>query len=137
MDNNKDNFELAVLEKLSTRQLAARFNCSQTNVRYWLKKYGLKTFVEAKLSKEELKHRIDVKRLTVKEESLAYKGGKCEKCGYDRCVAALEFHHRNPEEKLFSISRLGHKRSKEVLQQELDKCDLLCANCHREVHHNE
>ena len=67
----------------------------------------------------------------IKEACVAYKGGKCQKCGYDRCVAALDFHHRRPDKKEFRVS--GNTWSVK-LRKELDKCDLLCANCHREAH---
>lgn len=64
---------------------------------------------------------------------VAYLGGKCQRCGYDKCIAALEFHHRDPGEKEFQFARY-QRRSYEALAKELDKCDLLCANCHREEH---
>ena len=76
-------------------------------------------------------------RITVKQRSLVYKGGKCQKCGYDKCVAALEFHHRNPKTKDNLGTGNRHAFSGRVwskVKRELDKCDLLCANCHREVH---
>lgn len=62
-----------------------------------------------------------------------YLGGRCIKCGYSKCTAALECHHRNPEEKDFNMS-MSCGYSDEDMYKELDKCDLLCANCHREVH---
>ena len=65
--------------------------------------------------------------------AIEYKGGKCILCGYDKCSRALEFHHVNPEEKEFGISKDGATRSWEKVKIELDKCVLLCANCHREV----
>ena len=60
-------------------------------------------------------------------------GGKCIKCGYDKCLEALVFHHRNPSEKEFN---LGDKRgyNEQRLMEELNKCDLLCSNCHIEIH---
>lgn len=61
-----------------------------------------------------------------------YKGGKCERCGYSKCIHALEFHHLNPLEKDFNIS--SSSKPIEELKKEVDKCQLLCANCHREVH---
>lgn len=70
----------------------------------------------------------------VQDKAIEYKGGKCQRCNYDRCKAALEFHHRDPEEKDFSISRKGFATSWEKVKLELDKCDMLCANCHREEH---
>lgn len=72
-------------------------------------------------------------RVAVKLRALAYKGGRCEKCGYSKCNRALSFHHLDKAEKSFGIgSKLS--RSWSVLQKELDKCVLLCANCHMETH---
>jgi hypothetical protein len=74
----------------------------------------------------------------LKLECVAYKGGKCQKCGYNKYAGALDFHHRNPKEKDFVIcKRLRNNTLNNVLKRELDKCDLLCANCHREVHFDE
>lgn len=60
-------------------------------------------------------------------------GVKCEKCGYDKGFWGLAFHHRDPSVKEFSIEKNRGKRL-EALKQELDKCDVLCHNCHAEVH---
>jgi predicted HNH restriction endonuclease len=70
---------------------------------------------------------------SMKDFAIAYKGGKCLRCGYGAYQGALEFHHRDPLAKEFSLSRARMLRL-DRLPQELDKCDLLCANCHREVH---
>ena len=70
-----------------------------------------------------------------KQRAIEYAGGSCEVCGYDKCPTALEFHHRDPSEKEFSIGHLISLRWSR-LQIELDKCQLLCANCHRELHFN-
>ena len=64
---------------------------------------------------------------------IAYKGGKCERCGYDKSSRALEFHHLNPSEKDFGISKVL-TRSIQSLKEEVDKCILLCSNCHAEIH---
>lgn len=64
-------------------------------------------------------------------------GGKCIICGYNRYHGALDFHHRNPKDKLFDISKKFSVRSNQGwnnLKLEAEKCDLLCANCHREKH---
>lgn len=71
-----------------------------------------------------------------KLKAVEYKGGKCIKCGYSKCVAALEFHHRDPKEKEVQWNQL-RKRSWDTIVEELDKCDLLCSNCHREEHFDE
>lgn len=59
---------------------------------------------------------------------------KCVICGYDTCKQALEFHHRNPKEKEFHIAELRSKTI-EAIKIELEKCVILCANCHRETHY--
>ena len=69
-----------------------------------------------------------------KELLVEYKGGKCEICGYNKCIQALEFHHLNPEEKDFGIGAKGYTRSIEKNKEEVDKCIMVCANCHREIH---
>lgn len=61
------------------------------------------------------------------------KGDCCEICGYDRCKSALEFHHKDPKSKDFQISR-SWSYSIERIKLELEKCILVCSNCHREIH---
>lgn len=73
-------------------------------------------------------------RKLIKQWSLEYKGNKCSCCGYNKCIEALEFHHLNPEEKDFSLSDRNIKLDWEQIKKELDKCILVCSNCHREIH---
>lgn len=68
-----------------------------------------------------------------KAKAVEYKGGSCVYCGYNKCLQALDFHHRIPETKLFGISG-NHCRSWDIVKAELDKCDLVCSNCHNEIH---
>jgi 5-methylcytosine-specific restriction endonuclease McrA len=70
----------------------------------------------------------------MKEKAIAYKGGKCCRCGYSKCTSALEFHHLDPAEKDFAISGRGCTISWKKLEKELEKTILVCANCHREIH---
>ena len=77
--------------------------------------------------------KVTIKRRAIKEALVAYKGGKCERCGYNKCMRALEFHHTNSKEKDFGIS-FNLSRTIEDLKKEVDKCILLCSNCHAEVH---
>jgi hypothetical protein len=64
---------------------------------------------------------------------------KCSKCGYNQCFAAIDFHHRNRENKKFSIGRLiscaCNTENITKTLEEIKKCDILCANCHRELHY--
>lgn len=70
-------------------------------------------------------------RRWLKEQAVAQLGGKCRCCGYDKSLAALDFHHRDPRQKDFEISS---KMSWESIEPELRKCVLLCRNCHAETH---
>lgn len=74
------------------------------------------------------------RRKKVREMAVQYKGGRCSCCGYSRCIEALEFHHLDVSRKDFGISERGYTRSWEKIREEIDKCILVCANCHRELH---
>jgi len=74
------------------------------------------------------------RRRKIRQMAVEYKGGRCQMCGYSRCIDALEFHHADSSGKDFSISEKGYTRSLAKVKEELDKCTLLCANCHREIH---
>lgn len=77
---------------------------------------------------------VTKRRKKLKEMAVIEKGGSCQLCGYTRCVTALEFHHINEGDKLFSLSVRGLTRSWSAIQKEIGKCVLVCANCHREIH---
>jgi hypothetical protein len=74
------------------------------------------------------------RRRKIRQMAIEYLGGKCINCGYSRCSAALDFHHLNEEGKHFGLSQDGMTRSWEKTKQELQKCIIVCANCHREIH---
>ncbi len=77
---------------------------------------------------------VQRRRDKTKQILVEYKGGKCEICGYNKCISALEFHHINPDEKDFGIGQKGYTRSIDKNKAEVDKCLLVCSNCHREIH---
>lgn len=150
--------------KYSQRKIAKITGKSQCSIRHWLNKYELKTeyysfaktstHKKCSLCKEFLtidKFYISLTRLSsrckacnikstilkqqaFKEQCVNYKGGKCVRCDYDRYIGSLEFHHKDSTEKDFEISRVKSKVFNESIKKELDKCDLLCSNCHKEVH---
>lgn len=80
--------------------------------------------------------RVSERRRELKRKAVEYKGGKCECCSYDKCIAALEFHHLDPNQKDFGIGN-GNTKGWESIKTELDKCIMVCANCHREIHDKE
>ena len=69
---------------------------------------------------------------TNKTMALEYKGGKCIKCWYAKCKAALVFHHIDPKSKEIRIGGVPHTWNR--LKKELDKTVLLCCRCHTELH---
>ena len=69
-----------------------------------------------------------------KIERVKYLGGCCSKCGYNKCIASLNFHHKNISSKAFGISQKTDMALEDI-KSELDKCILLCDNCHEEEHH--
>lgn len=71
------------------------------------------------------------RRLKIKTDAVKQKGGKCNICGYNKCITSLDFHHINPAEKEFGIS--GNNYSIERINNELNKCILVCRNCHGEI----
>lgn len=72
------------------------------------------------------------RRKELRERAVQHLGGKCQICGYNKCSAAFDFHHVDPLGKDFNIS--AGLTSWERILPELEKCVLLCSNCHREVH---
>lgn len=76
------------------------------------------------------------KRTIERNKCFDYLGGKCSRCGYDESRLALQFHHRDRSKKTFEISvAIGWNWTFESLKPELDKCVILCANCHKIVEH--
>lgn len=72
------------------------------------------------------------RRRRIKAELIQARGGRCEGCGYSVLAAALEFHHRDPATKGFGVGNFNGSLAR--LLAEVEKCDLLCANCHRVRH---
>ena len=74
-----------------------------------------------------------IRRYRAKAAAIKYLGGKCENCGWQGNQAALQFHHTDPEKKDFTIGNVANKKW-EFIKNELEKCMLLCANCHAIKH---
>jgi 5-methylcytosine-specific restriction endonuclease McrA len=74
------------------------------------------------------------KGLDRKKSAIKEKGGACSLCGYKKNYASLVFHHINPKEKSFGIDmRKFSNYSWERISKEVNKCQLLCHNCHMEI----
>ena len=136
--NNDDVIEMQKYydECKSTRKVSKKFNIG----RYQISKILIINKKE-KLSKEEykIKRKNDIVNNVIswrkdkKRKLVEYKGGKCERCGYDKCIDVFDFHHKDPTQKDFGISAKSY--SYERLKKEVDKCMLVCKNCHTEIHY--
>ena len=82
----------------------------------------------------DMKKKYQQNKITINNLKLTL---KCAKCGYDKCVAALDFHHIDPNEKEDTVARLSVHSGVEKAFEEIKKCIPLCANCHREFHYEE
>ena len=154
----KQVLQSLVDQGLTQIEIAERLGKSQTSVRHWLAKYELKTkwmagvhlcrecgeSEPAKFYKSKnhscrticWKCTIAKNNKKIKEYRKAavdYKGGQCAACGYKRCIAALEFHHLSSGEKDPKWKTL-RRCNFDTMKSELDKCILVCSNCHREIH---
>lgn len=83
---------------------------------------------------EYLREAVKRRRKRLREMAREYGGGKCAICGYMKSTRALVFHHKDPDQKDFGLSVKGLTRSWDKMRKEIDKCILLCSNCHAEVH---
>jgi len=143
---------------MSMAEIATAVGATKNGVRYWLIKYGLKT-VRTKGKEKWKKYtcpcgendptnfypakRFECKACTntrqkrwaadIKHRLVEYKGGKCCLCGYSKCLGSLQFHHVDPKKKdpEWNVKR---NRCFERMKEEIDKCVLVCANCHAEIH---
>ena len=86
-----------------------------------------------RLDNRTRKHQKTILRNNMKKQAVKLLGGKCSICGYNKCIDALEFHHKNPNEKEFKIGS-GNTISWKEYKNEVSKCMLVCSNCHKEIH---
>lgn len=86
-------------------------------------------------NKDQFNSKSRERTLANKIKAIEYLGGQCKQCGGVFHPSVYDFHHRNPKEKEIGISVIKGRKW-ENIQTELDKCDLLCSNCHREIHYN-
>ena len=84
-----------------------------------------------KKNRKMVTEKTRIKRQNIKKLLVAENGGKCFVCGYNKYIGALDFHHKDPNTKDFSVGRLSGIN---MAREECKKCILLCSNCHNEVH---
>ena len=79
------------------------------------------------------KHQKTILRRNMKLQAIKLLGGKCYRCGYNKFVDALEFHHKNPKQKEFKLGS-GNTLYWKDYKTEALKCMIVCSNCHKEIH---
>ncbi len=120
----------------SIHHKAVRLNLSRNNFLKIPKERELRKVIDKKYydkNKKDIYRRKKERRNKISKELKMMLGGKCSKCGYNKCLSALDFHH-NQGEKEGHLSDLIKNFSKQKSLKEIKKCILLCANCHREIH---
>ena len=167
----KEELEVLINDGKSLNQISKETGKSLTTIRYWVKKYGLKSnhvqfkYLEKKpvgsertcpkckliLPSENFYKRRGIEHSSVyckictgeqtlsrmqklKRTMVDYKGGSCVICGYNTYMGALEFHHLDPKQKDFNLAHMKKYTFDDKVKKELDKCILVCSNCHRELH---
>lgn len=113
--------------ELGYKAIAKIVNCAPNTVRYHLDK-KVQSYYLIRRSKNRRSSLTKLKEMF---------GGKCQSCGYNKCLDALCFHHVNPSEKEGSINFFLHKKSWQEAVDEAKKCQLLCSNCHCEEHYRQ
>jgi len=159
-----DTLTELVNQGLSSYKIAKICQCGQTNVRYYLRKYKLKTqpqkqkefcckdcgdtnpdnFLKLKKKNKVVKHkslcnkchnkRSLQRQRKYKIQAIAYKGGKCSVCGYNECPAALDFHHPDPTQKEPNFRYIRNLSFKNM-KKAIEPTILICCRCHRELHY--
>ena len=169
---NKELLISLIDKGLSVREMISYTEKSYSNIRYWLKKYDIKTKRTGRISKiiddkkfckickkekhidefyknkkrekvgintyckkcSNLYHQNRVKDVKIK--MINYKGGKCEDCNLkleNSHYSVYDFHHLDPLEKDSNFGKIKYQKWN-TIEKEIDKCKLLCANCHRLEH---
>lgn len=145
-------------EGLSTREIARIKNVGYSTVSRWTRKYKLQSHYSwnkklsrnKKLGDKNYLCRVcsktsdkglcqgcntKVRRYRTKTIAVSLKGGKCNRCGWSGNIAGFDFHHIYSNSKEFEISNVAN-RSWNMIEKELEKCELLCTTCHRIEHSN-
>ncbi len=116
--------------KRSNKKRGFSYSCIVCDKKYhreYYKKDRENSIIRSKRTRYKIKTKLDLLKVET----------GCKICGFNKSSFALDYHHIDPATKLDSIGNLYHNSSKKSLDEEIKKCVLLCANCHRMVHSGE
>jgi IS30 family transposase len=131
---NRDELARLAANGVTLRQMAAALDRSVATIRYWLERWEIpRADLRRRGYDPQTAPRESLRRCAQHGLTMFVLEGR----GSYRCKrwwqAALQFHHRDPGEKLFALSHQGITRSLAKAREEARKCILLCANCHAEI----
>lgn len=138
--NNKINIPLNLMNEIqikyndgySIRVLSKIYGYGREMLSKRIKNKRIQIIKSKEKRKKDISNNVMSWRKKKKKELVEYKGGKCLQCDYKKSIKAMEFHHIDPDKKDFTIS--GKSYSFKRLKKEVDKCILVCSNCHCEIH---
>lgn len=128
-DTDKINEIKKLCETHTIKEVSNITNVSISTVKRYKNKNTKLT--DSEIRNNKIKSVIDWRK-RAKDKLIEYKGGECVICGYNKCSRSMDFHHLDPNKKDFGIS--GSTKSISKLKKEVDKCILVCKNCHGEIH---
>ena len=115
-------------KKLYDRQQNTCKNCKDEKKDQYNSKEGKRN-----PKQEYINAYLNKRRHLLKKKMVKYKGGKCKNCKCIKHDVIFDFHHIDPSKKEYTISKIYHLKW-EIIKKELDKCIMLCSNCHRLLH---
>lgn len=152
--DNREKLRELILLDYSEKELAEYFNCTAGTIIQAKKELELQSHQIRENDPKNRKHNITSclicgknsnkrtcrdcvqrrGRIAIKEILVESAGGKCIYCGYAKCIAAMDFHHRDPTQKELNLAMSDSCKNIQKKLDEIKKCDLICSNCHREEH---
>lgn len=135
-DKWTEDFNKLKINGWKAEEIATHYNIKVNSVRYYQHKNKYQDNRKLNSAQYNKKFREIAKEKM--KESRAMFDSKCSICGFNKIQSALEFHHLDPKTKKYTISRLIKSGNKDKeLKEELNKCILVCANCHAGIHTGE
>ncbi len=127
-------FNLKTMPKIKALVKVDDYICTSCNTQLTKDDFYMKESLRHTYCKNCFNKQVIERQRKIKQDAVDYKGGKCSNCGYNKYLGALQFHHLDPSVKDPQWNNFKCRKFDDAFKLELDKCALLCANCHSEQH---